>query len=173
VEREAVARRLRATPLLRRPSSETEPDLERTDRLAREDDESEALSVGSQCHDVLAEMDLACPERVECAGEAGTILTRFLASDVFREIQSADEVHREVPFVITLDGEVWSGQIDLLYRRGDRWIVADYKSDRQERPERHRLQAAVYTRAAQQALGLATAPEFRLIYLRTGRAVTQ
>ena len=77
-----------------------------------------------------------------------------------------------MPFVITLDGEVWSGQIDVLYRRGEHWIVADYKSDRQERPERHRQQADVYKRAAQRALGLATAPEFRLVYLRTGRGVT-
>jgi len=117
-------------------------------------------------------MDLAHPERVVCTGEVGTILTSFLASEVFREIQTADEVHREVPFVITLDGEVWSGQIDLLYRRGERWVVADYKSDRNERPARHRLQADVYTRAAQRALGLTTPPEFRLVYLRTGRAVT-
>ena len=116
-------------------------------------------------------MDLAHPEGVAAAGEAGTILRSFFASEVFREIQTADEVHREVPFVITLDGEVWSGQIDLLYRRGERWIVADYKSDRDERPERHRLQADVYTRAAQRALHLAAPPEFRLIYLRTGRAV--
>ena len=120
----------------------------------------------------LAETDLACPQRVECTGEAGTILRSFLASDAFRAIQTADEVHREVPFVITLDGEVWSGQIDVLYRRGEHWIVADYKSDREERPERHRLQADVYKRAAQRALGLAAAPEFRLVYLRTGRGVT-
>jgi len=172
VEREAAARRLHTAPLLRRPSAESEPDLERTDRLEREDDETDALSVGSRCHDVLAETDLACPQRVECTGEAGTILRSFLASDAFRAIQTADEVHREVPFVITLDGEVWSGQIDVLYRRGDHWIVADYKSDRQERPERHRQQADVYKRAAQRALGLATAPEFRLVYLRTGRGVT-
>ena len=171
VEREAAARRLQAALLLRRPSSGTEPDLERTYRLEREDGEADPLTVGSRCHDLLAEMDLAHPERVAAAGEAGTILRSFFASEVFREIQTADEVHREVPFVITLDGEVWSGQIDLLYRRGERWIVADYKSDRDERPERHRLQADVYTRAAQRALHLAAPPEFRLIYLRTGRAI--
>ena len=65
----------------------------------------------------------------------------------------------------------WSGQLDVLYRRGERWVVADYKSDRDERTERHRPQADVYTRAAQRALGLAAPPEFRLIYLRTGRAI--
>src|SRR5262249_2986575 len=118
-----------------------------------------------------AAMDLARPEAIAVADEAGTILRSFFASEAFREIQTADEVHREVPFVIALDREVWSGQLDVLYRRGERWIVADSRSDRQARRGRPRRQAQVYSRAAQRALGLATAPEFRLIYLRTGRTV--
>ena len=172
MEREAAARRLQATPLLRRPSSAADPDVERTFRLEREEDETDPLSVGSRCHDVLAEMDLSRPEALAVVDEAGRILCGFFASEAFREIQSADEVHREVPFVATLDGEVWSGQIDVLYRSGERWIVADYKSDRDERPEHYRKQAEVYARAAQRALGLTTPPEFRLVYLRTGRVTT-
>ena len=172
VEREAAARRLQATPLLRRPSSAAAVDVERAIRLEREEDETDPLSVGSRCHDVLAEMDLSRPEALTLVDEAGGILRAFFATEAFREIQSADEVHREVPFVATLDGEVWSGQIDVLYRSGERWIVADYKSDRDERPQHYRKQAEVYARAAQRALGLTTPPEFRLVYVRTGRVTT-
>jgi len=171
VRREVEARRAAATPPIRRPSLPREPDVERAFRLEREEGEADGLSVGSRCHDVLAAMDLAHPEGHEAGGEVRAILEGFFASAAFAEIRAADEAHRELPFVIELDGEVWSGQIDVLYRLGGRWIVADYKSDREEHPARYRTQARVYTRAVQRLLGLPGPPEFRLLYLRTGRSV--
>jgi len=129
-------------------------------------------SLGARCHDVLATMDLGHPERVVLDDVVGGILVPFFHSEAFREIQRADRVERELPFVVALGDAVWSGRIDVVYRDGDRWIVADYKSDRAERPERYATQARVYAEAARRALGLAAAPEFRLIYLRSGRSVS-
>lgn len=140
-------------------------------RLPRGDETVEAASVGSRCHDVLARMDLAHPELVTTDADVRDILEMFFATEAFREIQQADRIEREVPFVIELGDGIWSGQVDVLYCRDGRWIVADYKSDRQEVPGRYRAQAHLYARAVQRALGLAARPEFRLIYLRTGRVV--
>lgn len=172
VEREAAARRLAATPALRRPTGAAEADLERAFRLERDDDAGGALSLGSRCHDRLARLDLARPDLGDADAEVRAILEPFVAGAAFADIRAADEVHREVPFVIELDGEVWSGQLDVLYRRGERWVVADYKSDREERPARHATQAEVYRRAVERLLGLAAPPEVRLLYLRSGRSVT-
>jgi ATP-dependent helicase/nuclease subunit A len=168
--RERAARRAAATPPIRRPSLPTDPDVDRVVRLERDDDAGDGRSLGTACHDLLATLDLARPA-VDPTGPAADVVRGFVVSDAFREIASADEVYREVPFVIELDGEVWSGQLDVLYRTGARWIVADWKSDRAEHPGRYRLQARVYARAVQQLLRLDAPPEFRLVYLRSGRAV--
>lgn len=128
-------------------------------------------SVGARCHDVLATMDLAHPEAVAVDDSVGRILTSFFQSEPFREIQRAERIERELPFVITFGDTVWSGRIDVVYRYGGRWIVGDYKSDRSENAERYATQARVYAEAAKLALGLSAPPEFRLIYLRSGRAV--
>jgi ATP-dependent exoDNAse (exonuclease V) beta subunit len=116
-------------------------------------------------------MDLGHPDLNAADPAVREILEPFCRSAAFREIRDAEEVERELPFVVGIDGTTWSGRIDLLYRRGDRWIVVDYKTDRLEDPERYRTQAGIYARAAQLALGLPAPPEFRLLYLRSGRAV--
>jgi ATP-dependent helicase/nuclease subunit A len=130
-----------------------------------------ARSLGARCHDVLAAMDLAHPERLALDADVGQILEPFFRSEAFREIQRADRIERELPFVITLGGTVWSGRIDVLYRLGNRWVVGDYKSGRSEDGERYATQARVYAEAARLALGLAAPPEFRLIHLRSARAL--
>ncbi len=180
--RETEKRQLAQVPLLRHPSASApfhgedprQPrgeDLDRVHRLERDDERVDAMSVGSRCHDVLATVDLRQAASAVADQSVRVILESFFKSEAFRDIQRAEAVHREVPFLIELDGVRWSGQIDVLYNLDGRWIVADYKSDRHEQPERYRTQARVYARAAQQALGLAEPPEFRLIYLRTGRVV--
>jgi len=129
-------------------------------------------SIGKRCHDVLATMDLAHPEQATMEESVGRILSPFFRSDAFREIQQAERIERELPFVITLDGAVWSGRIDVVYRDAGRWVVGDYKSDRSENAARYATQARVYAEAARRALALVEPPEFRLIYLRSGRAVS-
>jgi ATP-dependent helicase/nuclease subunit A len=181
--RDAAARQIAQMPQLRHPSispdrrGDPEPprvrewELDRSLRLGRDDHDVQPLSVGSRCHSLLATMDLAQPESMVADRAVRAILEPFFMSAAFREIQRAERVYREVPFVVELDGEVWSGQIDVLYCLDGRWVVADYKSDREERPDRHRAQARLYARAAQKALALPRLPESRFIYLRTGHVV--
>jgi ATP-dependent helicase/nuclease subunit A len=179
--RDAERRRITAVPLLRRPSASdvavpgagAPPDDEGWfDAILGDDDLGPAATLGAQCHEVLARMDLGSPEAVVMDRPIRDILGPFFSSPAFRELQRADRLYRELPFLIRLDGCTWSGQIDVLYRIDDTWIVADYKSDRLVHPQRYRAQAEVYTAAAKHALGLREPPEFRLIFLRTGRVIS-
>ncbi len=176
-ERRARAReRVVETPVLDHPSAAMaiglDADEEPTAVVERAANESAARSIGSRCHAALAAMDLQRPELLSLDEEVADILAPFFRSDVFRALQAAERVEREIPFVIRLGDRVWSGQIDVLYRVDGRWKVADYKSDRTEAPERYRPQARVYAHAAHEALGLAELPEVELIYLRSGRVVS-
>ncbi len=179
--RHAECRRIADSPVLRRPSPSDlvapaagapSDDGEWLDAIRNDDDLGTASMLGAQCHEILARMDLASPDAVAMDGSVRDILAPFFSSAAFRELQRADRVCREVPFLIQLDDRTWSGQIDVLYRVDGTWVVADYKSDRREHPELYRTQAEVYAAAAKHALGLREPPEFRLIYLRTGRVVT-
>jgi len=97
-------------------------------------------------------------------------------------------VARELPVLLDPDafpGEVAqrplgyvSGAIDLVYRdpADGAFVVVDYKTDAlsadedlQHHSERYLAQGAVYTRALQQALGMARPPRFELWYLASGR----
>jgi ATP-dependent helicase/nuclease subunit A len=179
--RDTERRRITGTLLLRRPSSPdvvapaagAPPDDEAwLDAILSDEDLGAGATLGVRCHEVLARMDLGSPEAVVMDRPIRNVLAPFFASPAFRELQRADRLYRELPFLIHLDGCVWSGQIDVLYRVDGAWIVADFKSDRLEQPERYRTQAVVYAAAAQHALGLREPPEFRLIFLRTGRVIT-
>ena len=157
------------TEPIRRPSVSVE-DSDHEQRWERGDEETDARTLGTLCHDILATVDLAKPPEVD--GEAGRILNPFFRTDAFREIAGAERVEREIPFVVERQGEIWSGQIDVLFRTGGRWIVADYKSDREEDPGKYESQAQVYTEVAQRVLSLPEPPEFRMIYLRSGNVVS-
>ncbi|MHC4607329.1 MAG: UvrD-helicase domain-containing protein [Planctomycetota bacterium] len=163
-EREAAARAAAESRPIRNPSVSAE-DVSLDERWERAGDEPGGRELGVVCHDILAKIDLANPPRVE--GEAGKILNPFFKSDAFREIAAAEEVHREIPFLVELDGQVWSGQIDVLYRRDGAWVVADFKTDREKKPDRYLQQKKVYTAAVQRLFGLKDPPEFRLVYLRS------
>ena len=76
----------------------------------------------------------------------------------------------EVPFAVRIGPTVWEGVIDRLYRVGDGpWVVEDYKTDRNVRPERYLVQLGLYLHAAERALGVR--PRGRLVYLRSGTVV--
>ena len=63
---------------------------------------------------------------------------------------------------------VVSGQMDLVFLTGDksRIIVVDFKTDRDENPENHRIQVETYMEAAGKIWGIPV--EGRLFYVRTG-----
>ncbi len=131
-----------------------------------------ALALGVQCHLALASLDLAHPDIGALAPDVRAVLEPLFRSAAFLELRGAERVIRELPFIICIDGQTWSGQIDVLYRTAGMWVVADYKTDRHEDPGRYGGQGRIYAAAAQRFLGLAEPPAFRLLYLRSGRMVS-
>jgi ATP-dependent helicase/nuclease subunit A len=129
-----------------------------------------AVDVGSACHAVLERLDFRAPAVPKGTDpEAREILEGFFRSDAFRELAESEILARELPFVIRRDGRLVQGAIDVVYRRGGKVYVADYKTDRMERPEEYAVTREIYFEAVRVALGVE--PRFKLIFLRTGRGV--
>jgi ATP-dependent helicase/nuclease subunit A len=101
----------------------------------------------------------------------------LLSSEPYRRLQRATVLGREVPFVMPAgEGQVMEGVIDLIYRLDDRIWIADYKTDdvaaedAPARADHYRLQAVMYSRAVENALGLSSL-SFQFIFLRPGVAI--
>ncbi len=142
----------------------------------------EGMLIGQLCHRVLAIWDFVqggdLNSAVEMAGqslsagesarrEAEKILQGFVASAAAKELGGVEILGREVPFVFGEDGTVVRGVMDLVYRQGDRVIVADYKTeagDVHRLEEKYRRQGQDYCAAIQRAWGIQA--EFRLIGVR-------
>lgn len=65
--------------------------------------------------------------------EGGYEQSNGMYSDILSELKSADEVYCEVPFCHRTEEDgnftIWNGVIDLLYRKGSRWHIVDYKTN--------------------------------------------
>jgi ATP-dependent exoDNAse (exonuclease V) beta subunit len=107
---------------------------------------------------------------IEDASEARKILAAFVKSDAYRTLAGAEIVARELPFFLKADGAILQGAIDLVARIGGRLTVIDYKSDREEHSEKYGEQRRWYLEAVKRILG-EKKPEFKLLFLRTGRFV--
>ncbi len=74
-------------------------------------------------------------ERAVRTKEATRAGAAFTTSALWEAVQSADEVHAELPYTFAEPAvgaaleTVHSGVIDLAYRIGDTWHVVDYKTD--------------------------------------------
>jgi ATP-dependent exoDNAse (exonuclease V) beta subunit len=94
--------------------------------------------------------------------ESGKLLERWATHPLRAEIDSVEEVQREIPFMtVNPDGRVESGQIDLLWRGPGGWRLVDFKTDtlRNEAElnaavEEHRGQVERYIRCAADLLGV-------------------
>ncbi len=141
-------------------------------RLEEEGEESSrrAADLGTACHAVLERLDFKAPAVPEGTDpEAAAILRGFFGSEAFRQIAGSEVLARELPFVLRRGEQVVSGAIDVVYRRDGKVYVADYKTDRMERPEDYALIREIYPEAVRRALGVE--PRFKLIYLRSGRGL--
>jgi ATP-dependent helicase/nuclease subunit A len=121
-------------------------------------------------------------------GEVVGLLRMVVSGDLFARLRSiearGDLVARELPVLLrpadaTGDpvGFV-AGAIDLLYRDGKGYVIADYKTDRigtddeiRERIAAYARQGAAYRRAVQEHFRLDRPPRFELWFLRTGDVV--
>jgi ATP-dependent exoDNAse (exonuclease V) beta subunit len=109
------------------------------------------------------------PEEVEL--ESREVLHAFLASPLASRIREVVVLGREVPTLHAgPSGTIWRGSIDLLFRDGDRIVIADYKTDPAERGAlfRHGPQLRAYVEAVRRALDLAEPPRAELWMLRQG-----
>ncbi len=95
--------------------------------------------------------------------EAYLMLVDFQQTDVYRMVNSAQQVYRELPFIFETDQRIIHGVIDLLLLTAEgRWAVIDFKtSDVGQRPSlaalqrharRYHLQVGAYASAAQRQL---------------------
>ena len=157
-----------------------------------EGSDTEATRKGRALHLVMEIIDYADPGDLEsvvrhaCAeenaggheAEVRQWVDACLASDAVHRAMAADEVHREVPFTVTLDeGESFEvGRIDLLIREGDNLTVIDWKSDRVKHGREqvhtdawHRHQAEAYVRALRASVPDSLhVNEVVFVYARTG-----
>ena len=70
--------------------------------------------------------------------------------DILSELLSAEEVHCELPFCYSSDGEsIWHGVMDAVYRKDGCWHIIDYKTsaDPDDLDERYRAQLESYVDA--------------------------
>jgi RecB family exonuclease len=63
-------------------------------------------------------------------GDAGLWRDAVLAHPDWRSLTGEGELFTELSFAAHVGGALLRGQIDLLVRRGNRWHVLDYKTDR-------------------------------------------
>jgi ATP-dependent exoDNAse (exonuclease V) beta subunit len=171
-----VARRERVLADTRRAAPVVAPSgLERLESDAREPEaqalrRSEALAVGSAVHRVMEEVALDDPAAIDglatlaaaeqqlpqCAGRVAVLARGCWLSPVVREAAKAEH-HRELPVRHLEDEVVVEGSIDLAFRRGDGWVIVDYKTDAHPDPERMRehyeSQVATYVLAFEAASG--------------------
>jgi ATP-dependent helicase/nuclease subunit A len=108
-----------------------------------------------------------------------SMFDRFVSLPVYRDLQHAMILGREVPFLMPWDcqEQTMSGTIDLLYRLDGHVWIADYKTDAvqaedvQGRLDQYRQQAEIYRAAIAGSLGHKD-PSFQFIFLRPGLVVT-
>jgi ATP-dependent helicase/nuclease subunit A len=98
----------------------------------------------------------------EIAAASATV-ERVLAHDLLARARGAaarGTCRRETPVTITLpDGMLVEGVVDLAFEEEGRWVVVDYKTDRElaaAGEDRYRRQVALYASAIAQATGART-----------------
>ena len=76
-----------------------------------------------------------------------------IIKDILPELLSADEVYCEVPFCSEEPGEgtaeIWNGVMDVVYRKGEKWHIVDYKTngDADDLDEKYKAQLNAYISA--------------------------
>ena len=105
------------------------------------------------------------------------ILSDFIDSEAYKELQNAQILGREIPILLKWNGQIMRGTIDILYKTDNRLIVADYKTDHIKATElpaktaKYNYQKEVYVEAVKRCLQIDN-PEFKLIFLRLGKVMS-
>jgi ATP-dependent helicase/nuclease subunit A len=96
----------------------------------------------------------------ELRGRLTAVVQQFRAGEPGRRVAAARRVHRELPFVLTLDSSEIRGVMDLVFENADgRWEVLDYKASApapqkaEQAAVEYGLQLGLYALAAGRWLG--------------------
>jgi ATP-dependent helicase/nuclease subunit A len=93
------------------------------------------------------------------AGKAAEMVKQAITSDLVKRIVGADRYYKEVPFTFEDDGTIVEGVIDVLFEKGGKIGIVDFKTDRvakskvAERAEAYRSQVETYRHAVTAACG--------------------
>ncbi|MGP1595127.1 MAG: UvrD-helicase domain-containing protein [Treponema sp.] len=82
--------------------------------------------------------------------EIAVLCDSFFASDIGKQAAAALFRKTEYGFISTYNGQTVIGQIDLLFEHNGTLFIVDYKTDRFEEPDRHRMQLIMYKHAVTQ-----------------------
>ncbi len=72
----------------------------------------------------------------------------FFNSDMYELAKEAEKLKSEYGFLTDYEGQIVSGQIDLLFKKDGIVYVVDYKTDEIENPDAHLTQLKIYKKAA-------------------------
>ncbi len=110
-------------------------------------------------------------EQEDILAEVRELLASYqrLLGPELASLASRAEDFPELPMAMAQGHTVWQGIIDRLYRVGSAWVLEDYKTDREIRPERYHFQLATYFEAVRRVRRVE--PRVQLIYLREGRVI--
>ena len=84
------------------------------------------------------------------------VAAAFAASEPYRNAVAAEQHFRELPVAGKVGATAVNGYIDLLYKEGEHWVIADYKTDvyaHRSRVESYFTQLELYARLLGDALG--------------------
>jgi len=125
----------------------------------------DAPALGTLVHRLLEVADRMKPDEIERYGtlllereglnvpvdQVMRIVTAIMDNPVYQRSLSAERVYRELPLVFKHEEGVVHGIIDLLFREGGKWVLADYKvimdpakADRDSLKEKYQGQMELY-----------------------------
>jgi len=115
--------------------------------------------------------------------EARKLLQQTMNSDVYRWLEGAKQIYRELPFLFKSDHRTIHGVLDVLFQRADdSWGIIDYKTSYvpgfvagmrpllREHAQRYHLQVGVYAAAVKEQLG-GIRPDVYIHYIRYGETI--
>lgn len=126
------------------------------------------------------EAGLTDPASIDTALQRVTrLLTRFQRHPLYSELTAAER-HPELPYALTLDGQMVSGIIDPLYRAtpSAAWTIAEFKTDRPAegvdlrtyaQQQGYLRQVETYQQAITHQLG--ATPHVLMVFLNVGQSV--
>lgn len=91
-------------------------------------------------------------------------------------LTDAETILRETPFILRTETRIIHGQIDVLYKQNNQWVVLDYKTANikpnwvRQHAKRYHIQVGAYARAVERRLG--QTPKVQLYYLHPGTLIT-